>query len=75
MKDVVAECNKEFGDKLETIQKQNPHDEYILEGNMSSWRDVLLIYTVKQSNGTNKQEVITVDNTKKALIKQIFKIP
>jgi len=39
---------------------------------MSSWRDVLLIYTVKQSNGTNKQEVITVDNTKKALIKQIF---
>ena len=72
MKDVVAECNKEFGDKLETIQKQNPHDEYILEGNMSSWRDVLLIYTVKQSNGTNKQEVITVDNTKKALIKQIF---
>lgn len=72
MKDVVAECNKEFGDKLETIQKQNPHDEYLLEGNMSSWRDVLLIYTVKQSNGTNKQEVITVDNTKKALIKQIF---
>ena len=72
MKDVVAECNKEFGDKLETIQKQNPHDEYILEGNMSSWRDVLLIYTVKLSNGTNKQEVITVDNTKKALIKQIF---
>ena len=66
MKDVVAECNKEFGDKLETIQKQNPHDEYILEGNMSSWRDVLLIYTVKQSNGTNKQEVITVDNTKKS---------
>ena len=72
MKDVVAECNKEFGDKLETIQKQNAHDEYVLEGNMSSWRDVLLIYTVKQSNGINQQEVITVDNTKKALIKQIF---
>ena len=72
MKEVVAECNKEFGDKLETIQKQNPHDEYVLEGNMSSWKDVLLIYTIKQSNGINQQEVITVDNTKKALIKQIF---
>lgn len=72
MKEVVADCNKEFGDKLETIQKQNPHDEYVLEGNMSSWKDVLLIYTIKQSNGINQQEVITVDNTKKALIKQIF---
>ena len=72
MKEVVSECNQEFGNKLETIQNQNPHDEYILEGNMASWKDVLLIYTVKQSNGINQQEVITVDNTKKALIKQIF---
>ena len=72
MNEVVAECNQEFGDRLETIQKQNPHDEYILEGNMASWKDVLLIYTVKQSNGINEQEVITIDNTKKALIKQIF---
>ena len=36
---------------------------------VSSWKDVLLIYTIKQSNGINQQEVITVDNTKKALIK------
>lgn len=72
MKEVVSECNQEFGNKLETIQNQNPHDEYILEGNMASWKDILLVYTVKQSNGINQQEVITVDNTKKALIKQIF---
>ena len=72
MKEVVSECNQEFGNKLETIQNQNPHDEYILEGNMASWKDILLVYTVKQSNGINQQEVITVDNTKKDLIKQIF---
>ena len=65
MKEVVSECNQEFGNKLETIQNQNPHDEYILEGNMASWKDILLVYTVKQSNGINQQEVITVDNTKK----------
>lgn len=72
MKEVVSECNKEFGDKLETIQSQNPHDEYILEGNMASWKDVLLIYTIKQSNGINEQEVITLDNNKKEIVKQIF---
>ena len=72
MKEVVAECNKEFGDKLETIQKQNPHDEYVLEGNMATWKDILLIYTVKQSNGINQTEVITVDDNKKKMIKDIF---
>ena len=72
MKDVVAECNQEFGDKLDSIQKDNIHDEYVLEGNMSSWKDILLVYTIKQTNGINQQEVITVDESKKQLIKQIF---
>lgn len=72
MKDVVMECNKDFEKKLEDIQIQNPHDEYILDGNMASWKDILLIYTVKQSKGNNEQEVITVDNAKKDIIKQIF---
>ena len=72
MKDVVAECNQEFGEKLENIQKQNPHDEYVLEGNMASWKDILLVYTVKQSNGVNEMEVITVDQNKKKIIKDIF---
>lgn len=72
MDDVVMECNQEFGNKLELIQSQNIHDEYILEGNMAQWKDVLLIYTIKQSNGINQNEVITIDNTKKQIIKQIF---
>ena len=72
MKEVVSECNQEFGNKLESIQKQNPHDEYVLEGNMASWKDILLVYTVKQSNGINQTEVITVDDNKKKMIKEIF---
>ena len=72
MRDVIAECNQEFSDKLESIQNQNTHDVYVLEGNMASWRDILLIYAVKQSNGVNEQEVITLDDSKKAIVKQIF---
>ena len=72
MNDVVRECNKEFGDKLESIQKNNIHDEYVLEGNMASWKDILLTYTIRQSNGINEQEVITIDDSKKKLIKDIF---
>ena len=72
MTDVIAECNQEFSNKLQTIQDQNPHDDYVLDGNMASWKDVLMIYTVKQSNGLNEQEVVTMDNGKKMIFKQIF---
>lgn len=70
--DVIAECNQEFSNKLQTIQDQNPHDDYVLDGNMASWKDVLIIYTVKQSNGLNQQEVVTMDNNKKTIFKQVF---
>lgn len=72
MKDVIAECNQEFSDKLQTIQDQNPHDDYVLDGNMATWKDMLTIYTVKQVNGFDGGEVITMDDNKKALVKQIF---
>lgn len=70
--DVIAECNQEFSNKLQTIQDQNPHDDYVLDGNMASWKDVLIIYTVKQSNGSNQKEVVTMDNSKKTVFKQVF---
>lgn len=72
MDNVVIECNQEFGNKLETIQNQTIHDEFILEGSMASWKDILLIYTIKQTNGVNQNEVITIDNDKKKMIKEIF---
>ena len=72
MKKVVSECNNEFADKLQDIQDKNEHDDYVLEGSMSSWKDVLLIYTIKQSNGINEQEVMTLDEKKKQKIKDIF---
>ena len=72
MQDAIIECNKEFSDKLESIQNSNPHDEYVLEGNMATWKDMLLIYAVKQSNGINEQEVVTMDNAKLKVLKDIF---
>lgn len=72
MNTVVAECNQEFSDKLQSIQDSNQHDDYVLEGSMASWKDVLTVYTIKQSNGVNQQDVMTIDDNKKNVIKQIF---
>lgn len=72
MNEVVAECNKEFYDKLESIQNSNPHDSYVLDGNMASWKDILTVYSVKQTNGVNSTEVMTLNETKKNEVKKIF---
>ncbi len=72
MKEVISECNQEFSDKLQSIQDQNAHEEYVLDGNIAPWKDVILIYTIKISNGVNEQDVITIDDNKKAIFKQIF---
>lgn len=72
MNEVVAECNKEFSDRLQTIQNQNPHDNYILDGSMASWKDIISVYAVMQSKGNNEQEVITINEQRKSVIKRIF---
>lgn len=72
MSSVITECNQEFADKLQNIQDQNPHDDYVLDGSMASWKDMLLVYTIKVSNGVNEQEVMTIDESKKKTLKQVF---
>lgn len=72
MQDVIAECNNEFYDKLQTIQDENEHEEYVLEGKLVSWKDMLVIYTVKVSKGINENDVITIDDNKKQIMKDIF---
>ncbi len=72
MKDAIVECNKEFSDKLQSIQDTNLHDEYVLDGSMATWKDMLIIYAVKVSKGNNEQEVVTMDDNKKQILKDIF---
>ncbi len=72
MRDAIVECNRELSDKLQTIQDTNPHDEYELDGTMATWKDILLVYAVKVSNGTNEQDVLTMNENKKQILKDIF---
>lgn len=72
MKDVVSECNKEFSDKLQEIQDTTPHEEFVLDGSIVPWKDILIVYAVKQSNGREQSDLVTIDDNKKKVIKQIF---
>ena len=70
---VVREINQEYEDKLEEIETGNPHDVLEMSGSRAVWPEVLAIYAVKTTTDPdNPQEVATMDDSKKELLKEIF---
>ena len=72
MSDCIIELNAEMDNKIKDIEKSIPHEGIKIESNKAEWTDILAIYSVKVSNGKNKQEVMTIDEKKKLILKEIF---
>ena len=73
MKDVVQEINTEYLAKIDEIKSRHRYDVLVMEGSRTSWRDVLAVYAVKTtSDKENGQEVVTVTEEKKDIIREIF---
>ena len=72
MSSVVREINTDFTSKITEIQKNISHDDYEINSNKASWKDVLSIYAVEVSNGEEKTEVVTLDNKKVDKLKKVF---
>lgn len=69
---VISNLNTEFINRMTQIQKDNKHDEYDINSKRAEWKDILAVYTVKISNGKNDAEVMTLDNNKISILKEIF---
>lgn len=72
MNTVVNEINKEMATKITNIQNSNTYDDYKIDSDRAEWKEVLAIYTVKISKGTNEVDVITLDDNKILTLKQVF---
>ena len=72
MSDCIVKLNEEMNNKIEQIEKTNIHNEVVINSNKALWKDVLSIYAVRVSNGDNKKDVITIDNDKKEILKEVF---
>lgn len=70
MKTAIAKCNQEFSDKIEQIKAENSYEEYRLDGDISAWKNVLIVYTVSETE--NGQEVFTMNEEKIEKFVQIF---
>ena len=73
MPTIVQEINLEYESKLEEIESNVAHDRLELSGSRAVWPEVLAVYAVKTTTDPdNPQEVATMDNGKKELLKEIF---
>ena len=73
MPTVVREINQEYEGKLEEIKNGTTHDALEMSGSRAVWPEVLAIYAVKTTTDPdNPQEVATMNDSKKELLKEIF---
>ena len=70
---VVREINQEYQDRLDEIKANTSYDVLEMSGSRAVWPEVLAIYAVKTTTDPeNAQEVATMDDGKKELLKEIF---
>ena len=73
MQTVVREINTEYDVRLDEIKNGTAHDVLEMSGSRAVWKEVLAVYSVKTTTDPdNPQEVATMDDSKKELLKNIF---
>lgn len=69
----VREINQEYNDRVETFKTGTTYDALSISGSRATWPEVLAVYAVKTvTDPTNGQGVISMDDEKKELLKQVF---
>ena len=73
MQQVVQEINMDYQSEIDSIKANNTYDELEMSGSHAVWPEVLSIYAVKTTTDPdNPQEVATMNDDKKQLLKDIF---
>ena len=71
--DAVREINQGYSAKLEELKSGSTYDQLSMTGTRAPWPEVLAVYAVKTtSDPTGGQEVVTMTDEKKELLKQVF---
>ena len=72
MGSVIADINTEFMEKITDIQKKENYYEYDIDSSRAEWKDVLAVYATKVSNGKDESNVVTLDDNKVKILKEVF---
>ena len=73
MQKVVQEINDDYQQQIDTTKANLSHDVLEMSGSRAVWPEVLAVYAVKTTTDPdNPQEVATMDDSKKAILTDIF---
>ncbi len=73
MRQAVQEINADYQFQIDTTRANITYDKLEMSGSRAVWPEVLAVYAVKTSSDPDEpQEVATVDDSKKAILKDIF---
>lgn len=73
MRQAVQEINADYQSQIDTARANLTYDELEMSGSRAVWPEVLAVYAVKTTTDPNDpQEVATMDDAKKAILKDIF---
>jgi len=73
MQTAVQEINTEYQNSIDEIKRVNSYDVLEMSGSRAVWKEVLAVYSVKvNTDPNNPQEVASMDDTKKQMLKDIF---
>ncbi|MBR3597712.1 MAG: peptidoglycan DD-metalloendopeptidase family protein [Clostridia bacterium] len=74
MSQAISELTSEHYANLTAMKASYTYDLLEVKGNTSiNWKDVLAVYAVKTTSGDNPLEVVTLDDTKIDLLRDIMK--
>lgn len=73
MRQAVREINADYQSQIDTARANLTYDKLEMSGSRAVWPEVLAVYAVKTTTDPDDpQEVATVDDSKKAILKDIF---
>lgn len=73
MRQAVQEINADYQSQIDTTRANLTYDKLEMSGSRAVWPEVLAVYAVKTTTDPDDpQEVATVDDSKKVILKDIF---
>lgn len=73
MRQAVQEINADYQSQIDTARANLTYDKLEMSGSRAVWPEVLAVYSVKTTTDPDDpQEVATVDDSKKVILKDIF---
>ena len=73
MRQTVQEINADYQSQIDAARANLTYDKLEMSGSRAVWPEVLAVYAVKTTTDPDDpQEVATVDDSKKAILKDIF---